>query len=237
MKNLYMFDVDGVLTERSMPIEPTFKKWFINWAKQDNVEICYNTGSNREKTEKQIGKDMLDLAPISFHCLGNSIWINGNETVINEFQLTHDEILWLENQVNISKFQTKTGNHIEVRKGSVNFSIVGRNANMEERLLYKKYDQQTNERLDIIKRFIETFTHYDAFIGGDISIDICIRGAHKGLSISLIDPYAYEKVYAFGDKYTQYGVDYPLAIYYPKNYKFIPIDNGYSETFTTIKKL
>jgi phosphomannomutase len=237
MKNLYIFDVDGVLTDRSMPVDAKFKEWFMGWAKNENVQVCYNTGSNREKTEKQIGKDMLDLAPISFHCLGNSIWIDGRETVINEFQLTQEEISWLENEVQVSPFPIKTGNHIELRRGSVNFSIVGRNANNEQRQLYKEYDTDKQERLDVLMRFLEKFTHFDAFIGGDISIDICVRGAHKGLSFNFINPFAYENVYAFGDKYMQYGVDHPFTYYGPKNYKFFPIDNGFTQTFVTINNL
>lgn len=237
MKNLYIFDVDGVLTDRSMPIEPKFKNWFMGWAQGTDVEICYVTGSNREKTEQQIGKDMLDLAPLSFHCLGNSIWINGTETVINEFTFTEDERNWLENEILKSPFNLKTGNHIEVRKGSINFSIVGRNASYEQRQLYKKYDEEKNERVDILERFINKFTHFDAFIGGDISIDICVKGGHKGFALSFLNPFAYENLYSFGDKYTKYGVDFPFTQYTAKNYKFFPIDDGYQQTFATIKKL
>lgn len=237
MKNLYIFDVDGVLTDRSMPVDIKFKEWFMNWAQNKMYEICYNTGSNREKTEEQIGQDMLNLANTSYHCLGNSIWINGNETVVNEFTLTQEEMNWLENEVQQSNFAIKTGNHIELRKGSVNFSIVGRNANIEQRQMYKKYDDEKQERLDILKRFTEKFYHFDAFIGGDISIDICIRGAHKGAALKFLDPFAYRNVYAFGDKYKRYGVDFPLTQYNPINYKFIPIDNGYTQTFKVLQTL
>lgn len=238
-KQLFIFDVDGVLCDRSMPINPEFEQWFTVWAKSSNQEIHYLTGSNREKTELQIGKQMLDLASISFHCLGNSIWIDGYENVINTFDLNEEEIIWLENKVIQSPYPEKTGKHIEPRKGSVNFSIVGRNATIEQRLKYKEYDEQNNERLSILKEFITAFPHFDAFIGGDISIDICLRGAHKGLPLTYLPFMDYDAVYAFGDKGTQHGVDFPMT--YLKSplphYKYIQIDNGYKQTWEILKTL
>jgi phosphomannomutase len=237
IQKLFIFDVDGVLCDRSMPIDPEFKKWFLIWAKRFKHSIYYLTGSNREKTELQIGKEMLELADISFHCLGNSVWIDGRENIINTFQLNQDEINWLESKVKASPYPEKTGKHIEPRTGSVNFSIVGRNATVEQRLRYKQYDEETNERITILQEFIKTFPHFDAFVGGDISIDICLRGAHKGLALKYAPWNDYHSIYAFGDKGMEYGVDYPLSKFKALAYRYIQIDNGYKETWEILKNL
>ena len=72
------------------------------------------------------------------------------------------------------------------KTGSFNFSVVGRNANEEQREQYKIYDNEKQERLNIRESSKQKFPRFDVFIGGDISIDICLRGAHKGQVIETI---------------------------------------------------
>lgn len=236
MKNFnFMFDVDGVLSDRGMPIDLEFKNWFMQWSKFGQT-LYYNTGSNREKTIQQIGKDMVDLAEISFHCLGNSVYFKDNGVTINSFELDEKESAWLLNKVNTSNFHLKVGHHIEHRQGSLNFSVIGRNANNEQRKIYKEYDDVNQERLQIVKEFMSTFPKYEAYIGGDISIDICLKECNKSLPLRLWLPNSNGMTYVFGDKGMEYGVDYPLNKFHRNNYHYVQINNGYKETWEYLKK-
>ena len=53
----------------------------------------------------------------------------------------------------------------------VNFSVVGRNANNEQRADYFKYDTLTNERNIIAKNFNFLFPSIKATVGGETGID------------------------------------------------------------------
>ncbi|NBP58113.1 hypothetical protein EBU71_16570 [bacterium] len=229
----YVFDVDGVLCDRNENINQEFKIWFKDWAK--DKEIYFITGSERYRTIEQIGMDLVNFAKISFHCLGNSVWIDGKEFLVNQIKLTQDEYDFLSDQVRLSKFMCKTGNHIELRKGSVNFSIIGKNASRDQRKLYIDYDKIVDERLNIIKEIKNTFPRLDAFLGGDVSIDICLRGADKAQCYNLIST---KILHFFGDRTYPYGIDYPFAKLCTGDCLFShQIDHGYQQTWDILKSL
>jgi phosphomannomutase len=231
---LYVFDVDGVLCNKSKHINRKFKDFFLNWSNDKKYYIA--TGSPREKTIKQIGIDICKKSDISFHCLGNSIWVNDIETIVNDFELTNYELCYLNEFLNTSKFPYRTGNHINKRTGSYNFSIVGRSANYKQRLDYIKFDKIYMERYHIVREINEKLNRIEAFIGGDISIDICIRGKNKSTIIDYL-PKGY--IYYFGDSFFEYGIDYPVmeALMIQKNGKIFNIENGYVETKNILETL
>ena len=68
---IYLFDVDGVLTDTGYDIDAGFKNWFINWAKDKRYALV--TGSNLERTREQIGDEIVDGAMLVANCMGNSI--------------------------------------------------------------------------------------------------------------------------------------------------------------------
>jgi hydroxymethylpyrimidine pyrophosphatase-like HAD family hydrolase len=166
--------------------------------------------------------------------MGNSIYQEGRTTILNEFDFTPEEEKWLMNKVAQSPFHIRAGQHIASRPGSFNFSIVGRNATPEQREEYKLYDQEHKERLAIAREFNTRFPKFDIFIGGDISVDICLRGAHKGQIFQLMSPFldGTEKMVFFGDKMGEWGIDEPLAgmmSLQPGCYSF-NVKEGYNQT-------
>lgn len=246
MNNLYIFDVDGVLCNRGENIDTEFKSYFTDWIKGKKFSLL--TGSNREKTIHQIGQDLVNQCEISYHCMGNNIWIDNREICINQFVLKKEEYDFLQNYINNHSFPVKTGNHIDIRKGSVNFSIVGRNATTEERKLYISFDKMFGDRLKFIKNFCKKFPRFDAYLGGDISIDICLKGCDKSQILEFCLPF--DCLYFFGDRCYPYGIDYPLSRHltertlellqhrakiYPMNY--FQINHGYQQTWEILKHL
>ena len=210
---IFLFDIDGVLTDTGANIDSKFKNWFINWRDTWNHTYVLVTGSTYERTLEQVGVDITEGAVLVANCIGNSITQEGRTVTLNEFEFTQEEEQFLLSKLDTSPYPVRAGTHIALRPGSVNFSIVGRDATEIQRQQYKHYDLVEQERLALAKEFKEKFPRFDVFIGGDISIDICLRGAHKGQIVELISNYQSwdQKFVFFGDKMGEWGIDQPLA--------------------------
>lgn len=228
----WIFDVDGVLCDTGCKIDPVFRDWFIDWSKDKEYYII--TGGARESTIEQVGLDIVNNAKIQAHCMGNHIFIEGREYRLNQFTLNSEEISWLNNFIQESGYQIKTGNHIEQRIGSVNVSVVGRNASIDERNMFIEWDTTHSERTRLATEFVKEFTRFEAYLGGNTSVDICLRGANKGACLSLL-PIQRKDTYFFGDKCFPTGIDYPVS----RKLKFgsFQIDNGYNETWERLRTL
>lgn len=247
MKQIFLFDVDGVLCDRGQKIDPSFQDWFKQFI--EGKDFFFVTGSSREKTIEQLGNEIVEKCRISYHCMGNNIWIDGREICINQFVLKKEELEYLENLANNHFFPKKKGPHIDYRKGSVNFSIVGRDASIEDRKQYTQLDKVSNDRIKIIEKFTKKFPRLEAYLGGDVSIDICLQGANKSQVMEMLPPY--DKIYFFGDRCYRLGIDYPLTKYFTKMtvkqvqssdekrypYEYFQINEGYMQTWDILKVL
>lgn len=234
--NTWVFDVDGVLTDIGKSIDTNFKDWFSSWSKGKRYYII--TAGKRENVIEQLHHDIISNAKQVYYCMGNSRWINGLEERFNEFELSKDEVDWFDSTIQKSKFPIKTGLHLDYRPGGLNFSILGRNANIQERQEYINWDKETNERLNIILEFNEKFPKFESFLGGNTSIDICLKNANKGQCYDLIKKEYSEPILFFGDRCHEYGVDQPFAEKC-MNYgdKYFQINNGYKETKKIIREI
>ena len=202
---MYVFDVDGTLTPSRREINNLFKWWF-----QENIQnYCFVTGSDRDKTIEQVGLDMFVGAKYSFNCNGNDVNFYGAQVHTNDWTLPEDARDWLNTKLEQSKFVLRTGNHIEERPGMVNFSIVGRNANIEERAKYVAYDTFENERNTVASSFNTLFPDLSAKVGGETGIDISPKGADKSQIVK--DFNKQDTLWFFGDAIYEGGNDYPLA--------------------------
>lgn len=233
----YVFDVDGVLCDIGETINNDFKDWFLNWASDKRYYLV--TGSDKEKTINQIGQEIFDKASISFNCLGNSIWINGSETKINQFNLYPDELLAFEEIINSSPYPHKFGKHIEIRHGSVNISTIGRNADTHERKNYYEWDLFNGERTRIMKKISRLFPRFDIYKGGMVSLDICLKGANKSQCYELICEDSGERdITFFADRLYPGGIDEPLSdVIKYFNGKVFDIRNGYKQTWDVLKTI
>ena len=211
MKKVYIFDVDGTLTPSREPIDPQFRKWLKNWIRAGGKEIYFASGSDYPKTQEQLGNDVLDLANAVFSCAGNAIYNKGVLKYSSNWTLKDTQIQWLNEQLFKSLFTGKAGRHIEKRIGLVNFSIVGRAADKEQRAKYVEYDRRTGERKKIAKEFNEKFGDVAvAQVAGETGIDIMEPGKDKGqIAQYFNEPNLH--VYFFGDQMEFGGNDWPLA--------------------------
>ena len=203
----YIFDIDGTLTSPRKQIDEAFNAWFLNWAKDKQVYLV--TGSDRPKTEEQMGKDIYDVVACVYNCSGNEVWKGADRLHESTWTLPDGAQKWLQGQLVMSKFGFRTGNHFEQRSGMLNFSVVGRNANNEERYFYWEWDEATGERERIAREFNETFPALQARIGGQTGIDISPLGADKSQIVK--DFPEEDQIHFFGDDMREAGNDFPLA--------------------------
>jgi phosphomannomutase len=206
----YIFDVDGTLTPSREQIHSHMLEYMYEFAADHEVFLV--SGSDYAKTVEQLGEEfMMDSVQLSYNCSGNSVWELGKEIRSSSWKLPGAGRNHLMDLLHTSKCPTKTGNHLEVRPGAVNFSTVGRNATYEQRQEYIEFDKATGERQMIMDSFNTYFgpaLNCIATIGGETGIDITQVGYDKRQILSDFDDYT---VYFFGDKCQPGGNDYPLA--------------------------
>ena len=208
MNNKFIFDVDGTLTPSRRSIDIEFQRFFLDFIYANHVYLV--TGSDSAKTIEQLGQIIFNEVDRVYNCNGNDVWESGVNTYTNEWVLPTDAGHWLEHKLEESNFSIRTGNHIEHRPGMVNFSIVGRNANVKQRKAYVTYEGDHSERHYIARGFNAKFPELEATVGGETGIDIAPRGSDKSQVIKDFD--SFDCTYFFGDMMLPGGNDYPLAV-------------------------
>jgi phosphomannomutase len=243
MKTIYIFDMDGTLTPSRREMTPDFEEFYSTWAKHHTFFLV--SGSNLEKIKEQVPQYILDLSEGVFTCGGNQLWLDGKLSYNHEFKPEEDLINFLKEKLSNSPYPVRAGNHIEDRGSMLNFSIVGRDCSLEERLEYFKYDVQSNERSIISDEIIDKWNNLDAVIGGQISIDITPKGMNKSQVLSEVKKFYSDDRYIFiGDRTMEGGNDYPLAkiMHEQKNCTVFQAgapsaEDGYKDTQFILEKL
>lgn len=222
MSNIYLFDVDGTLTAPKEKVDANFQSNFYKW--MSGREVYVVSGGSFVRIIDQLGTDIIDKTNGVFACMGNVFYQQRDQ--INPSGMSEWEIIY-ENQFTPSKnlirslnsyvaksdYHTKTGNHHEVRQGMLNFSIVGRNANQEQRAEYAAYDAEHGERERIAKKLRKKYADTDFVIGGAVSMDVFNKGDDKSQVIARYFKEALEhnQIHFVGDRIAACGNDYALA--------------------------
>lgn len=203
----FIFDVDGTLTPSRGRIDKEFAVWFSKFCASNEVYLV--TGSDRPKTVEQIGEQIYCACKRVYNCSGNDVYKCDTNMKTSDWKLPELAHTFLSQCLAESAFFVRTGLHFEHRPGMVNFSVVGRNANQEQRKQYVAWDKKYNERDLIAHNFNLMFTDLDARPGGETGIDIAPKGADK--SQILQDFNKDDFIVFFGDRMDEGGNDYPLA--------------------------
>ena len=222
----YVFDVDGTLTPSRKRIDPTFEEWFLNFIKNHPVYLV--SGSDYPKTLEQLGDEICKNVAGVYSCAGNALYVNGEEVYASPFELTTEEHEFLETLLNLSAYPERTGQHIELRQGLCNFSIVGRGATNEQRESYIHYDTAINERKNLTELINTQFPRLEATIAGETGIDIYLKGKDKSQVADKLSPFVF-----FGDKIHEGGNDLTIALRAEQFYKV----NSWEDTFGILRQL
>ena len=204
---MFLFDVDGTLTPSRQKIDREFSKFFSKFCKDNDVFLV--TGSDKKKTVEQLGKTLYNKAKRVYNCSGNEVYEKNACKYKSEWVLPDNLRSYLELELNASKFELRTGTHIEERPGCVNFSILGRGATKEQRDEYIKYDMSCEERVRIAGDLRRLFPDISITVGGETGIDIAPKGHDK--SQILQDFETHDTITFFGDKTFAGGNDYSIA--------------------------
>ena len=205
--NKFIFDVDGTLTPSRQPIDSGFKDFFLQFIRDNETYLV--TGSDYAKTVEQLGEEICKSVNTVYNCSGNDVYSNGENIRNNKFVAPKELYDLMHGWLQGSSFPLRTGNHIEERMGTINFSIVGRNCTLGERKLYVKHDLENRERESIAYQINLEFPTITATVGGETGIDIYAKGSDKSQILKDFDKK--DKIYFFGDKIEQGGNDWPLA--------------------------
>jgi phosphomannomutase len=202
----FVFDVDGTLTPSRSRMDPAFARYFLDFQRQHETYIV--TGSDYAKTQEQLGYEIPNAAKLVFSCCGNEV--RRGDEILHKSDWSPDidllsELGYLLEQ---SKYPVKTGQHIELRTGLVNFSIVGRSATVDQRADYVAYDRLSGERDSLAIRLSAAFPDLEIVVAGDTGLDIYPLGADKS---QILKWFTTRPIVFFGDRTLPGGNDYPLA--------------------------
>ena len=100
---------------------------------------------------------------------------------------------------------------MEYRPGMMNFSVVGRNADQEQRKEYEMWDKENNERSQLALYINQDYPELEATVGGSISIDIIRKGYDKGQIVQKLISMGYDEIEFFGDRCFPGGNDYGIV--------------------------
>ena len=201
----YIFDIDGTLTPSRLKIDPDFEKFFLEWMKGKNVYLV--TGSDRDKTIEQVGEMIWNNCTRAYQSCGNAVYEGGELIRQSDFKMDSELQRMLYTFLATSEWKETYNNHIEERIGLVNFSSIGRECPQEARERYYQWDKEIRERELFCTIIEKTFTHLEATIGGQISIDIYPKGQNKSQVLNEIPG----PIKFFGDRCTPGGNDYPVV--------------------------
>jgi HAD superfamily hydrolase (TIGR01484 family) len=232
----FIFDVDGTLTPSREPIDEEFSLWLFNFCNRIENSCYIATGSDYAKTEEQLGEAILMACERVYNCSGNDVWEKGKNIFTTEIEVPEPMQTLFDEFLNDSQFGIKTGNHVELRPGMINFSIVGRNATKEDRQAYIHWDRAINERVLLKAMLSDAFLEWDINVAGDTGIDIVPWGHGKEQILKDFNPIS-DEIYFFGDKMAEGGNDYKLAqkILASNNYCFAVKD--WKDTWNYLKDL
>ena len=212
MKNLpvFLFDVDGTLTDPRQPMTAKFKKLFKKLLKTHVVYLA--SGSDIEKIREQLPKRIINKCAGVFASSGNEFWIKEEVQYENVYIPSQGIVAKLEEFLEDSAYKGRTSNHIEHRPGMINFSIVGRAADESQREHYAKWDKRHQERKKMAISLIAYYPEIDVKIGGEISIDIYPKGLDKSQAVEWIrDNHEGSNIMFFGDRTDPEGNDFSVV--------------------------
>jgi len=211
---VYLFDVDGTLTRPLAEVDEEFADVFLSWIRDKGKKVYLVTGSDIKKTKKQLFSSFIDQCEGIFSCSGNVFHSKGKKVYENDLVLPEGFVEDLRAYLQEGTgWRKKTGDHIEIRQGMVNFSTVGRNASPRLREAYYEWDQKRRERQDIVIYIKSLYPSFEVSIGGQISVDIYPAGKNKAQIVDTLQRIHGDDVRLIfaGDRNVPGGNDWPLA--------------------------
>jgi phosphomannomutase len=226
----FVFDVDGTLTPSRLRIDSLFEEFFLDWMKEKKVYLL--TGSDHLKTIEQLSYKIWESVTESHQCGGNVVYSKGKIKKTCDWKPSANLLNLCQDLIDASPYPIRAGNHLEVRDGLLNISVVGRSCMQDQRLEYYEWDKDSEERLNICEEIEKEFPNLEATAGGQISIDIHEKGKNKSQIIEVLDGL----IYFYGDKTMPGGNDYAIASQLHDPHKVFQVEN-WEETMNLLRRV
>jgi phosphomannomutase len=218
-KTLVLFDVDGTLTPARRSATPEMINILQEVRKK--VVIGFVGGSDLAKISEQLEVDrkpVIESFDYAFAENGLTAYKAGKQLPSQSFiNYLGDErykplVNFCLHYIADLDIPTKRGTFIEYRNGMINVSPLGRNATIQERIDFEKYDLEHGIRRKFVRILRERFADYDLTfsIGGQISFDIFPKGWDKTYALRHVQDDGFEHIHFFGDKTYEGGNDYEI---------------------------
>lgn len=211
MSYIYIFDVDGTIAPSGEPMKSDFARTFFQFTKQFETYIA--TGNKLHRLRELIPQAILNNTKGIFTCSGSEFYSCSQQVYIKRHKFPPVLEIACEAFIDQSSFAHKSGDHIDRRTGALNVSMAGRRATKEQRLAYVKWDKVHQERDQLIHLINNSKLGYQAFYGGDVSVDIMPHGWNKSsIATELMRRHPSRQIAFLGNQMGLNGNDRPLAL-------------------------
>lgn len=167
LKNtICLFDVDGTLTPARRGVSAEMLNLLARL--RQKCAIGFVGGSDLVKQQEQLGTPDVAVTTLFDFCFaenGLTAYKNGEQLPSNSFIRWLGEAQYKElvsfclHYVADLDIPVKRGTFVEFRNGMVNVSPIGRNASVQERNDYEKYDKEHHVREKFVEKLRERFGH------------------------------------------------------------------------------
>lgn len=218
-KNIILFDVDGTLVESGDKIYNETRYELLNKLK-NKYEIGIVGGGSLDKILKQLDFNKIQFDHYFTEC-GCDYYDNNLNNIYKKNIRQHH----LYDKINILikkalQFISRvsynvTGHFIDLRNGIIYISLIGMQANEDERMYFKDLDNTFNIRKKLITilreeaKKINILDKISINYGGTVGIGVYPIEYDKVQVIKLLQS-KYDKIIYFGDKYDEDGNDYHI---------------------------
>lgn len=208
--DVLIFDVDGTLTAPRRPVTSEMREAL---AAASALYPCYAvTGSDRSKLDEQLPQELQHALAGVFTCSGNELHVGGRLAFAREHVFPPELEEFAQAWMAKSAFPLRTGRHVEARTGTLNLSIVGRNASPQQRERFLHHDRAFGERRQLARAIAARFPDHEARVSGQISVDVTPKGWNKGgVANEVLERHPGASLHFFGDNMGEGGNDEPLA--------------------------
>ncbi|CAK1546882.1 unnamed protein product [Leptosia nina] len=215
---LYLFDVDGTLTQPRQVITEELKQFLLHEVKP-RVSIGLVSGSDYSKIVEQMnGEDVTNQFDYVF-CENGVMQYRQGALRSQQSILAYIGEHTLQRVINFAlgymsrlELPAKRGNFVEFRCSMINICPVGRSCTQTEREDFSKFDIKHEVRRKFVEALQNEFngTKLKFALGGQISVDVFPEGWDKTYCLQHVANENFNEIHFFGDKTLAGGNDYEI---------------------------